>query len=62
EGPVVLALVKRAVLDALAAGTDVPPLTVDGVDAAVDPRDLTVDDSPRPGREAVSRLRGAPRR
>ncbi|RRQ19275.1 folate-binding protein YgfZ, partial [Corynebacterium bovis] len=50
------------VLDALAAGTDVPPLTVDGVDAAVDPRDLTVDDSPRPGREAVSRLRGAPRR
>lgn len=62
EGPVVLALVKRAVLDALAAGTDVPPLTVDGVDAAVDPRDLTVDDSPRPGREAVSRLRDAPRR
>lgn len=56
-GPVVLALVKRAVVEAAATGT-VPPLQVDGVDAAVDRDDLHVDRSAKPGRVAVDRLKG----
>jgi folate-binding Fe-S cluster repair protein YgfZ len=56
-GPVALALVKRQVIEAVAAGT-APPLEVDGVAAAVDPDDLRVDDSVKPGRAAVDRLRG----
>jgi folate-binding Fe-S cluster repair protein YgfZ len=56
-GPVALALVKRQVVEAVAKGT-APPLTVDGVSAAVDPDDLRIDDSVKPGRAAVNRLRG----
>ncbi|AGP30169.1 CAF17-like 4Fe-4S cluster assembly/insertion protein YgfZ [Corynebacterium terpenotabidum] len=56
-GPVVLALVKRAVVEAAAAGT-APPLQTDGVDALIDRDDLQVDTSERPGRAAVNRLRG----
>ncbi len=56
-GPVVLALVKRAVVEAAAAGT-APPLQADGVDAAIDPDDLQFRRSEKPGRLAVDRLRG----
>lgn len=63
DGPVALALVKRQVIEKLAAdretgGHETPPLTVDGVDAAVDPDDIVVDNTVRPGRAAVDRLRG----
>lgn len=56
-GPVALALVKRAVVEAVTEGT-APPLQADGVDAAIDRDDLHVDRSVRPGRAAVNRLRG----
>ncbi|WP_291477605.1 folate-binding protein [Corynebacterium sp.] len=63
EGPVALALVKRQVIEKLASdretgGNATPPLTVDGVDAAVDPDDIVVDTAVRPGRAAVDKLRG----
>lgn len=63
EGPVALALVKRQVIEKLAAdrdsgGSSTPALTVDGVDAAVDPDDVVVDNSVRPGRAAVNKLTG----
>lgn len=57
-GPVALALLKRQVIEKLAAGADVPPLSVDGIDASVDPDDVRVDTSARPGKAAVDRLRG----
>lgn len=56
-GPVALALVKRPVIEATAAGT-APPLQADGIDAAVDRDDLHVDTSVRPGRAAVDKLKG----
>ncbi|MDN6477874.1 MAG: folate-binding protein [Corynebacterium variabile] len=56
-GPVALALVKRAVVEAVAEGT-APPLQVDGVDAAIDRDDLHVDKTVRPGRAAVNKLKG----
>ncbi|WP_297003992.1 folate-binding protein YgfZ [uncultured Corynebacterium sp.] len=56
-GPVALALVKRAVVEAVAEGS-APPLSADGVDAAIDPDDLHVDHTVSPGRAAVDRLRG----
>lgn len=57
-GPIALGLIKRSVVDKLAANPDsVPALTVDGVDARIDPDDITADDAPRPGRAAVSALR-----
>lgn len=63
DGPVALALVKRQVIEKLAAdresgGHETPPLTVDGVDAAVDPDDIVVDNTVRPGRAAVDKLKG----
>lgn len=59
EGPVALGLVKRQVIEKLAADpSTTPALTADGVDVAVDPDDIVVDDSVRPGRAAVDRLRG----
>jgi folate-binding protein YgfZ len=57
-GPVALALVKRQVIEKLAGGKDVPPLMVDGIDASIDPDDIRVDNSVRPGRAAVNRLKG----
>ena len=56
-GPVALALVKRSVVAAAAAGT-APPLQADGVDVAVDRDDLVIDTSEKPGRAAVNRLKG----
>ena len=41
--------------------SDVPPILVDGIDAAIDSADLekaTGDNSIRPGRAAINRLRG----
>ncbi|MEJ6550798.1 folate-binding protein [Corynebacterium sp. USCH3] len=63
DGPVALALVKRQVIEKLAAdretgGNETPALTVDGVDAAVDPDDIVVDTTVRPGRAAVDKLKG----
>ncbi|HIW90235.1 MAG TPA: folate-binding protein [Candidatus Corynebacterium avicola] len=57
-GPVALALVKRQVIEKLAAGEDVPPLSVDGIDASVDPDDVRADTSVRPGKAAIDRLKG----
>lgn len=56
-GPIALALVKRAVVEAVVAGT-APPLQADGVDAAIDRDDLRIDTAERPGRAAVNRLKG----
>jgi folate-binding protein YgfZ len=51
DGPVALALLKRAVpADA--------ELEIDGVSAAIDPDTLPRDSGPQAGREAVKRLRG----
>lgn len=51
DGPVALALVKRAVLaDA--------PLEVDGTSASIDPDTVPNDTLPQAGREAIRRLRG----
>lgn len=63
EGPVALALVKRQVIEKLAADREsgenkTPALSVDGVDAAVDPDDIVVDNTVRPGRAAVNKLKG----
>ncbi|MGO1950463.1 MAG: CAF17-like 4Fe-4S cluster assembly/insertion protein YgfZ [Mycobacteriaceae bacterium] len=57
-GPVALALVKRQVVEKLATAAEVPPLTVDGIDVSVDPDDIHVDTSVRPGRAAVNKLKG----
>jgi folate-binding protein YgfZ len=51
DGPVALALLKRA-------ATSGVPLEIDGVPAAVDPDTLPDDSAPQAGREAVKRLRG----
>ena len=60
-GPIALALVKRNLVEKIArAGSGAPSLTADGVDAAIDPDDLKVDDTARPGREAIRKLRGHP--
>lgn len=57
-GPIALGLIKRSVLDKLAKDpSSVPHLTVDGVDTAVDPEDIRIDDSARPGRQAITALR-----
>ena len=61
-GPIALALVKRNVVEKVASkNSDVPPLLADGIDASIDPSDLanaTGDNSIRPGRAAINRLRG----
>lgn len=61
-GPVALALVKRNVVEKVASkNSDVPPLLADGIDASIDPSDLANaagDNSIRPGRAAINRLRG----
>ena len=61
-GPIALALVKRNVVEKVASkNSDVPPLLVDGIDASIDPSDLANaagDNSIRPGRAAINRLRG----
>lgn len=61
-GPVALALVKRNVVEKVASkNSKVPPLLADGIDASIDPSDLAAaagDDSIRPGRAAINRLRG----
>lgn len=57
-GPIALGLMKRAVVEKLAKDPSaVPPLTAEGVDAAVDPADIRIDDAVRPGREAINALR-----
>ena len=61
-GPVALALMKRNVVEKVAShNSDVPPILVDGIDAAIDSADLekaTGANSIRPGRAAINRLRG----
>lgn len=61
-GPIALALVKRNVVEKVASkNSDVPPLLADGIDASIDPSDLANaagDNSIRPGRAAINRLRG----
>lgn len=61
-GPIALALMKRNVVEKVASkNSDVPPLLADGIDASIDPSDLanaTGDNSIRPGRAAINRLRG----
>ncbi|MGJ4137855.1 YgfZ/GcvT domain-containing protein [Corynebacterium evansiae] len=61
-GPIALALVKRNVVEKVASkNSDVPPLLADGIDVSIDPSDLanaTGDNSIRPGRAAINRLRG----
>ena len=57
-GPIALGLMKRAVVEKLAKDPSaVPPLTAEGVDVAVDPADIRIDDAVRPGREAINALR-----
>ena len=61
-GPIALALVKRNVVEKVASENgDVPPLLADGIDVSIDPSDLANaagDNSIRPGRAAINRLRG----
>lgn len=61
-GPIALALLKRNVVEKVASkNSDVPPLLADGIDVSIDPSDLAIatgDNSIRPGRAAINRLRG----
>lgn len=57
-GPVALALVRRNVVEKLATDPSaVPALKAGEVDAAIDPADVTVDRTEKPGRAAVKNLR-----
>ncbi|WP_225723527.1 MULTISPECIES: folate-binding protein YgfZ [Corynebacterium] len=58
EGPIALALIKRAVVEKLATDPDqVPPLQADGIDVAIDPADVVKDEREAPGRAAIKRLK-----